>query len=326
MIMVSRFPIIKKVWLRLGIALLITIVWLSIFFSHLRFSIQFTGGVQIVLDTMTDGSALQTQLKKFLISKGFSDAEVGVNVDWNKKQTAILLKLPTDQQDSVSKLSQEIKAELTKDKIISSEKQILESSIIGASVWEYVKKSALQAIIGWLILIMVYMIIAFGAIRKFVPPLILAIVTIVTMLFDISSMAGGYGILMAINQTVQVDIIFIIALLTTMAYSINDTIVIFDRIRENLQGAEWAINSKKKLIWQVFEDSVWQTMRRSLGTSISLLLIVIAMYLFGEGLMKSFAFTVGVGIISGTFSSIFVAVPLAYLLTGKYFAEKNKLN
>ena len=82
------------------------------------------------------------------------------------------------------------------------------------------------------------MIIAFGAIRKFVPPLILAIVTIVTMLFDISSMAGGYGILMAINQTVQVDIIFIIALLTTMAYSINDTIVIFDRIRENLQGAE----------------------------------------------------------------------------------------
>ena len=85
---------------------------------------------------------------------------------------------------------------------------------------------------------MVYMIIAFGAIRKFVPPLILAIVTIVTMLFDISSMAGGYGILMAINQTVQVDIIFIIALLTTMAYSINDTIVIFDRIRENLQGAE----------------------------------------------------------------------------------------
>jgi preprotein translocase subunit SecF len=66
-------------------------------------------------------------------------------------------------------------------------------------------------------------------------------------------------------------------------------------------------------------------MRRSLGTSFSLLLVVISMYIFGEGLMQSFAFTVGIGIISGTYSSIFVAVPLTYILTGKYAKEKKML-
>lgn len=319
-----RFGIMKRVRLRLCIAIAIMIVWLSLFFSNLRFSIQFTGWMQITLDTVTDTDVLQNQLQVFLQSKWFANTEIGVNTD--KNQTTILFKLPTDQQDSVSKLSQEIKEELIKNKTINSDAQILESSIIGASVWDYVKKSAMRAIWVWLLLIMIYMIIAFGAIRKFIPPLTLGIVTIATMFFDLSSMAGGYGFLMWINPTIQVDIIFIIALLTTMAYSINDTIVIFDRIRENLQNQETAIKNKKQLLGQVFEDSLWQTMRRSLGTSISLLLVIVAMYIFWAGLMKAFAFTVGIGIISGTYSSIFVAVPLAYLLTGKYVTEKDKIS
>jgi SecD/SecF fusion protein len=282
--------------------------------------------MQIVLDKAVDSSSVQQKLQSFLQSKWFADAEVAVNTDTNDNQSTILLKLPTDQQDSVSKLSQEIKNELIKNNTITSDAQILESSIIGASVWDYVKKSALWAIGGGLVLIMLYMMIAFGTIRKFIPPFILGAVTIATMIFDLSSMAWAYGLLMSINKTVQVDIIFIIALLTTMAYSINDTIVIFDRVRENLQNQEGSLKNKKQLLWKIFEDSVWQTMRRSLGTSISLLLIILAMYVFGSGLMQSFAFTVGIGILSGTYSSIFVAAPLAYLLTGRYFTEKEKLH
>jgi preprotein translocase subunit SecF len=81
------------------------------------------------------------------------------------------------------------------------------------------------------------------------------------MLFDILSPMGIYGIWMSINPTTQVDVIFIIALLTTMGYSINDTIIIFDRIREHLEV------DTKKSIADIFENSLWETMTRSLMTS-----------------------------------------------------------
>ena len=75
------------------------------------------------------------------------------------------------------------------------------------------------------------------------------------MLFDVIAPMGIYGIKMMIDPTTQVDVIFVIALLTTMGYSINDTIIIFDRIRENLNR----IGTKAYNIAQVFEDSLWQT-------------------------------------------------------------------
>jgi preprotein translocase SecF subunit len=109
-----------------------------------------------------------------------------------------------------------------------------------------------------------------------------------------------------------------------MGYSINDTIIIFDRIRENAEksGVE---NSKKVVYADLFEKSIWQTMRRSIGTSVSTLLVVIAMYAFGTGVIKLFAFTVGVGVLAGTASSIFIAAPLAYLMLGKFAAEQKNM-
>jgi SecD/SecF fusion protein len=149
----------------------------------------------------------------------------------------------------------------------------------------------------------------------------LAFVTIGTMIFDISIPAGAYWLWMSINSTIQIDTIFIIAILTTMWYSINDTIVIFDRIRENLQhkGTGKDISHGK-----VFEDSLWQTMRRSIGTSVSTLLVVIAMFLFGSGVIQGFAFAIGIWVIAWSYSSIFIAAPLAYIVSGKI--RKNNKN
>jgi preprotein translocase SecF subunit len=147
-------------------------------------------------------------------------------------------------------------------------------------------------------------------VRKQVSPVILAAITIFTMLFDILSPAGVYAIMMSIDPTIQIDVIFVIAILTTMGYSINDTVIIFDRIRENLEKA----GGKAVDYAKIFEDSLRQTMKRSMGTSISTLLVVIAMYVFGAGDLARFAFTMMIGIISGTFSSIFLAAPLAYLI------------
>ncbi|USN54089.1 MAG: hypothetical protein H6765_05830 [Candidatus Peribacteria bacterium] len=120
---------------------------------------------------------------------------------------------------------------------------------------------------------------------------------------------------MMVNSSVQIDTIFIIALLTVMGYSVNDTIIIFDRIRENYLNKKAALAKHQVTGEEIFEMSLWQTMRRSLATSGSTLLAVVCMYIFGTGILRMFAFTLGLGVIAGTYSSIFLAAPLAYLLS-----------
>lgn len=79
----------------------------------------------------------------------------------------------------------------------------------------------------------IYILISFREMRHLVSPLLLAVITVFTMLFDIAFPAGMYGLWMQANSAIQIDAIFIVALLTIMGYSINDTIIIFDRVREN---------------------------------------------------------------------------------------------
>ena len=99
--------------------------------------------------------------------------------------------------------------------------------------------------------------------------------------------------------------------MTIIGYGINDTIIIFDRVRENMLAHK---DIKQDQLLAVFDDSIWQTMKRSMGTSLSTLLVLIAMMVFGSGVLATFAFTVGTGVIASTLSSIFVAVPTAYLM------------
>lgn len=224
--------------------------------------------------------------------------------------------------EKVIALSNDIKSYLLDSKVISSTQEVLGQSITGPSVGAYMQKTAFRALIIGLLFIVVYMFFSFYSVRNYISPGVLATITIGTMLFDITIPSGAYGIWMFFNSTIQVDTIFIIAILTCMGYSINDTIVIFDRIRENLKDAH---GGKNIVYGKIFEDSLWQTMRRSIATSLSTLLVIIFMFWFGTGLIQSFAFTVGVGVIAGSYSSIFIAAPLAYLVLGKMRKEKNKI-
>jgi hypothetical protein len=157
----------------------------------------------------------------------------------------------------------------------------------------------------------IYMIFSFGTIRKQISPAILAVVVILTTLISVSIPAGAYGIWMMFDARIQIDTVFIVAILTIIGYGINDTIIIFDRVRENMLAHK---DIKQDQLLAVFDDSIWQTMKRSMGTSLSTLLVLIAMMVFGSGVLATFAFTVGTGVIASTLSSIFVAVPTAYLM------------
>ena len=288
---------------------------------NLNPSIDFTGGMQIRVANVLNDS-FEKNATSYLAEQWIN--EVAITTKAEESFTDIIIKTSTSDDSQVTQIANSIQSFLIENNYIADEEGILQSSITGPSVGAYMQSAALRAVIIGIIFMVVYMLFSFAGIRKSISPSILASVTVVTMFFDILIPAGAYGLLMLINPTIQVDTVFIIAILTIMGYSINDTIIIFDRIRENMENV--ATEKNKNIIYgQIFEDSIWQTMRRSIGTSVSTLMVIVAMYFFGTGVIKLFAFTTGIGVLAGTMSSIFIAGPLAYLLMGKFSKEQKKL-
>ncbi len=325
-----KFSIIKKAFLRIWIAAALIGLSRWLFLSNMRMSVQFTWGMEVVTESAVEQSTIDS-LATVLNDAWYQD--FALSAGSKDGYGTVLLQQRFSGNDEVALITELIQDTLLSTNAISSKDDILEQSVIGPSIGDYITKSARYALIVGTILMAIYILFAFSGMRKVISPLLLALVTIATMIFDVSFASWIYGILMQLNSTVQVDTIFIIALLTVMGYSINDTIVIFDRIRENtleyLSEKEEEENKpqKKKKNQEivaeiafdraeVFDRSLRQTMRRSLATSISTLLVIAGMYVFGTGILKMFAFTLGMGVIAGTYSSIFVAAPLAYLLSG----------
>ena len=121
------------------------------------------------------------------------------------------------------------------------------------------------------------------------------------------------GIFIFMNMEISISIIA--ALLTIVGYSLNDTIVIYDRIRENMSSNPY--RDKKK----IFNTSLNQTLNRTLVTSVTTLIVVIVLYLYGGDVLKPFSIALIIGVILGTYSSIFIASPVTLFLEEKYNIE-----
>ncbi len=137
------------------------------------------------------------------------------------------------------------------------------------------------------------------------------VVAIVTLLHDILIPTGFFAYF-GYSRGAEVDALFIVALLTILGISINDTIVVFDRIRENLN-----INIAKK-IKESFTDVIWrsvtQTLARSINTSVTVIVMLLALFFVGPESTKDFSLTLIIGMVAGTYSSIFLASPLLILI------------
>ena len=116
--------------------------------------------------------------------------------------------------------------------------------------------------------------------------------------------------------SLEVDQAFIGAILTVIGYSINDKVVVFDRIRENLRL------HPKQDIQKVFNDSINQTLARTINTSLSTLIVLLCILFLGGKSIQAFAFAMTLGVIFGTLSSIFIASPIAYLVMGRKIQEE----
>ncbi len=315
----KRFGIIKRAYLWIILALCVAVWWGIVFLMTANYSEEFTGWVSISINTKTNAEEIQNNLKNYLDENDYWKTTVHVNTTDEETQIKINADLKND--DVVAQLSTGVSSFLIDRWYVETTEDIIWQTLTWPSVWDYMKTTAIQALIIGIILMIVYMLLAFKEIRKYISPAVLSGVVLCVMLFDVLTTIWSYGVWMLFNDTLQVDTIFIISVLTVVAYWINDVIVIFDRIRENMSKNK----DKNVVYWKLFEDSIWQSIRRSIWTSISTLIVLAAMFfLWNSAVLQQFSFTVGMWIVFATLSSIFLWAPLAYLLIWKFNKEKWK--
>ena len=250
--------------------------------------IDFAGGTMIKLDM---GKEFKTSdLQSVIKDVTGQDATVQTSLDADNYEATIkLTNLSAEERDELFKAIEE-KFSLSGDYMLSNETitPLVSSEIIF---------NALLSIIIASVLILIYIAIRFA----FAP----AIASIVALINSVLVMVAYYAIF-----RVPVNASFIAALLTIIGYSINDTIVTFDRIRENKRFA------KNETFKETCEKSIRQTLRRTINTSLTTLFSLVVLAILGESTIRAFVIPLIVGVVAGTYSSIFVATPMWYLIDG----------
>lgn len=182
---------------------------------------------------------------------------------------------------------------------------------IGPSIGKELRQSALIALVLVLIAISLYIAFAFRKVSRPISSWKYGWVTLLTLLHDIAIPAGLLALLGYYGK-VEIDTNFVVALLVVAGFSVHDTIVVFDRIRENL-----TLDRGKTEFGKLINDSVNQTLARSVNTSLTLILVLLALYFMGPVTLKYFILTLLVGVTTGIYSSVCVASPVLYLLHRK---------
>jgi preprotein translocase subunit SecF len=189
--------------------------------------------------------------------------------------------------------------------------QELNFESISPSIGAGLKDDAILAIIFVIIGISLYIAYAFRKASRPISSWKYGWITLLTLFHDVSIPAGLLAVL-GHFQSVQIDSNFIVALLVVMGFSVHDTIVVFDRIRENLLAQRGKIPFEK-----IINDSVNQTLARSINTSLTLILVLLALYFAGPADLQYFVLTLLVGVTTGIYSSIFIASPALILVSPK---------
>ena len=285
--------IIRNIKYYLSVSIVLVVLSIVVFFAKgLNYGIDFTGGNLFQLKyndkkiTLTEINDNLDKLSEKLPQVNSNSRKVQISEDGT-----IILRVP--------ELKEEDKKEVLNSLQELGAFNLDKEDKVGASIGDDLKKSAIYSLGIGAILIVLYITLRFE--------FSFAIGGILSLLHDII-IAVGFIALMGY----EVDTPFIAAILTILGYSINDTIVIYDRIRENLKR-----NHKGWTLEECMDESVNQTAIRSLNTSITTLFSVIALLIFGGASLKTFIMTLLIGILAGTYSSIFVATPIVYLLNKK---------
>jgi len=195
-----------------------------------------------------------------------------------------------------------------------SDDTIIESKYtsIWKSFWDYIKSTAFLTLFIAIISITIYVTYSFSWVVSWISVISFAIITLITLFHDVLISAWLYIIVWYFYRDFQIDTFFVTALLTILGYSINDTIVIFDRIRDNLKKFAWKTWKESKDLYEIVNLSINETLTRSVYTSLTLVFVLLTIFFFWPESIRGFILAMMFWAIVGTYSSIFIASPLLY--------------
>lgn len=278
----------RMIWYIISLAVIIPGI-ISLFINGLNLGIDFKGGsiLQLKFDKAVTAEQIRTVLDEFKLGTSSIQAT----------NTSFLIRSKELSQVQEAKIFAELESKFGKFTLERNEK-------VGPVIGQELTRNAIYALIVASILMIIY--ISFRFEWKF------GVAAVLALLHDVFVVIGVFSMLQ-----IEVDSSFVAAILTIIGYSINDTIVIFDRIRENLR-----IN-KKMPIDELIDNSVMQTLARSINTILAVIFVLVALLLVGGETTRIFSLALLVGVISGGYSSIFNASPIWYDLKRLIEGEKS---
>lgn len=297
------FNLIKNKNKFLGVsAVLVLLAVTSVVIFRFHLAVDFTGGsLWQIKVTETDAEKIERFFR--------SDLNLPISgISYDKTEDIYAITL-----GELSDADRQAKFEIIKSKLNSAED--LDFWRVSPSVSKELRSKSVMAIVLVMVVISLYIAIVFRKVSKPVSSWKYGLITLITLAHDVIIPAGMFAALGKFVG-VAVDTNFIVALLVIMGFSVHDTIVVFDRIRENLTKAR----SSDVKLEETVNISVNETFARSINTSLTLVLVLLGLYFWGPANLQYFILTILVGTVVGTYSSIFVASPLLVIthkLSGK---------
>ena len=314
----------KKTFTVWGIAAVLFIICLGV--RGLSKSIDFTGGRNYVVKLE---KAVEPEEVRTALAGAFGDANVSaialgtdgktIRVSTNYKIESNNPNVDDECENILFKAMS--KANLVTQKDVNAFKNpdvraggsIISSTKVGPSVAKDITYGAIISVIFALIAIFLYILIRFHNVAY-------SVGSTVALALDTLIVIGFYSALWGIvPMSLEIDQTFIGAILTVIGYSINDKVVVFDRIRENFGLF------KKRDRQNIFNDSLNQTLARTINTSVTTLIVLLCIFILGGDSIRSFSFAMILGVVFGTLSSIFIAAPIAYITMGRHIKADDEV-
>lgn len=286
----------KRIFLSIATMMILGSFAMITFFGF-NLGVDFSGGTVYEIKYTQDKSPLISDIKKAV-----SDAGIGTSSVQKLGETSFVIKTPELSDENKNILDDKLSVE---GKYVFEEVQL---KTISPSVSSEFANKSIWAIILVSLVIILFIAYVFSGVSRPVNSYKYGLIAIIALIHDIIIPTGIFALLGSMFVGFQIDVLFITAILAILGYSVNDTIVVFDRVRENIKNAGKNISGKN--FEKIVGDSINQVIRRSIFTSATTLIVIVFLYFMGGENTKPFALVLGIGVLAGTYSSIFIASPL----------------